>query len=250
MNVRRKIVEIDEALCTGCGQCIVDCAESALRIVDGKARLVADKYCDGLGACLKGCPTGALKIVERDAVDFDEEAVQELLRQQKAQGERPSHGCPSAALQSFNQSSNAQTPCQKANQVTSLQSAGASALSHWPVQIRLVPPNAPFLNNADLLIAADCVPIAYAGFHQDLLSGRAVMMGCPKFDDGEAYVQKFTDILTQGKVKSLLVAIMEVPCCQGMAAIVKKAVQATGVTIAANLAVIGTRGEIVSRRPL
>jgi len=250
MNVRRKIIEIDEALCTGCGQCIVDCAESALRIVAGKARLVADKYCDGLGACLKGCPTGALRIVERDAVDFDEEAVQELLSQQKAQGETPKHGCPSAALQSFKPSFNTQTPCQKANQVTSLQSAGASALSHWPVQIRLVPPNAPFLNNADLLIVADCAPIAYAGFHQDLLSGRAVMMGCPKFDDGEAYVQKFIDILTQSGVKSLLVAIMEVPCCQGMAAIVKKAVQATGSTIEANLAVISTRGEIVSRRPL
>jgi len=250
MNVRRKIIEIDETLCTGCGQCIVDCAESALRLVDGKARLVADKYCDGLGACLKGCPTGALKIIERDAADFDEEAVHELLRQQKAQGATPRQGCPSAALQSFNQSLNGQTPCQRANQATSLQNAGASALSHWPVQIRLVPPNAPFLSNADLLIAADCVPIAYAGFHQDLLSGRAVMMGCPKFDDGEAYVQKFTDILTQSKVKSMLVAIMEVPCCQGMAAIVKKAIQASGVTIEANLAVIGTRGEKVSRRPL
>ena len=180
MDVRRKIIEIDEELCTGCGQCLVDCAESALQIVDGKARLVADKYCDGLGACLRGCPTGALKIIERDAVDFDEEAVQELLRQQKMQGETAKHGCPSAALQSFTP----QTPCQRANQAASLQSAGASALTHWPVQIRLVPPNAPFLNNADLLIAADCAPIAYAGFHQDLLAGRAVMMGCPKFDDG------------------------------------------------------------------
>ena len=247
MQVRRKIIEIDEELCTGCGQCIVDCAESALRIVDGKARLVADKYCDGLGACLQGCPTGALKIVERDAVDFDEEAVQELIRQQKAQGEAPKkHGCPSAALQSFS----AQTPCQKANSPANLQSAGASALSHWPVQIRLVPPTAPFLKNADLLIAADCAPIAYAGFHQDLLAGRAVMMGCPKFDNGEAYVQKFTELLAQSGVKSLLLAIMEVPCCQGMAAIVKKAIQATGSTIPAEVAVISTRGEILSRRSL
>jgi Pyruvate/2-oxoacid:ferredoxin oxidoreductase delta subunit len=246
MNVRRKIIEIDEALCTGCGQCLVDCAESALQLVDGKAKLVADKYCDGLGACLKGCPTGALQIVERDAVDFDEEAVQELIRQQKAQGESKKHGCPSAALQSFS----TQTPCQKANQATSLATARASALSHWPVQIRLVPPNAPFLNNADLLIAADCTPIAYAGFHQDFLSGRAVMMGCPKFDDGEAYVQKFIDILSQSGGKSLLLAIMEVPCCQGMAAIIKKAIQDSGSTIEANVAVISTRGEIVSRRPL
>lgn len=246
MKVRRKIIEIDEALCTGCGQCLVDCAESALQLVDGKAKLVADKYCDGLGACLKGCPTGALQIVEREAVDFDEEAVQELLRQQKAFGEKKQQGCPSAALQSFS----AQTPCQKAYQAASLANAGASSLSHWPVQIRLVPPNAPFLNNADLLIAADCSPIAYAGFHQDLLAGRAVMMGCPKFDDGEAYVQKFKDILTQSGVKSLLLAIMEVPCCQGMATIVKQAVQSSGATIEATVAVISTRGELISRRPL
>lgn len=246
MKILRKIIEIDEALCTGCGQCLVDCAESALRIVDGKARLVADKYCDGLGACLKGCPTGALRIVEREAVDFDEEAVQALLHQQKGAGSPPKQGCPGATLQSFK----AQTPCQQANQAISLQNAGSSALSHWPVQIRLVPPNAAFLKGADLLIAADCAPIAYAGFHQDLLSGRAVMMGCPKFDDGEAYVQKFTDILTQSGVKSLLVAIMEVPCCQGMAALVKRAIQASGSTIEANLAVISTRGEMISRRPL
>lgn len=247
MKVNRKIIQIDEELCTGCGQCIVDCAESALRIVDGKARLVADKYCDGLGACLKGCPTGALTIIEREAVDFDEEAVRELLRKQKASGEAPrKQGCPSAALQSFSR----QTPCQQANIPATLASSGASALSHWPVQIRLVPPNAPFLANADLLVAADCAPIAYAGFHQDLLSGRAVMMGCPKFDDGEAYVQKFTELLSHGSIKSLLLAIMEVPCCQGMAAIVKKAIEASGSTIAAEVAVISTRGEMISRRPL
>lgn len=123
-------------------------------------------------------------------------------------------------------------------------------MGHWPVQIRLVPANAPFLANADLLIAADCAPIAYARFHQDLLSGRAVMMGCPKFDDGEAYLQKFSELLSHGSVKSLLLAIMEVPCCQGMAAIVKKAVQASGSTIAAEVAVISTCGEILSRRPL
>lgn len=248
MKVRRKIIQIDEELCTGCGQCIVDCAESALTIVDGKAKLVADKYCDGLGACLKGCPTGALRIIERDAVDFDEEAVQELLRHQQKGGTPPPqhHGCPSAMVRSFAP----QTPCQQANQPASLQSAGASALSHWPVQIRLVPATAPFLANADLLIAADCTAVAYAGFQQNLLAGRVVMMGCPKFDDAESYVHKFTEILTQSGVKSMLVAIMEVPCCQGMAAIVSKAVQASGSTIPVEVAVIGTRGELISRRPL
>ena len=247
MKIRRKIIQIDEELCTGCGQCLVDCAESALTIIDGKARLVADKYCDGLGACLKGCPTGALRIIERDAVDFDEEAVQELLRKQQGGGTIPQHhGCPSAMVQSFTP----QTPCQQANQPTSLQTAGASALSHWPVQIRLVPATAPFLANADLLIAADCTAVAYAGFQQNLLAGRVVMMGCPKFDDADSYVQKFTEILTQSGVKTLLVAIMEVPCCQGMGAIVKKAMQAAGSTIPAEVAVIGTRGELISRRPL
>lgn len=250
MQVRRKIIEINEELCNGCGQCLVDCAESALEIIDGKARLVADKYCDGLGACLKGCPTGALQIIEREAVDFDEEAVQELLKQQKAQGksQQQTQGCPSVGIQIHNIGQ--QTPCQTANKPASLQTAGASALSHWPVQIRLVPPTAPFLANADLLIAADCVPIAYAGFHQDLLSGRAVMMGCPKFDDGESYVQKITEILKVSGVKSLVVAIMEVPCCQGMAAIVKKAVESSGSTIPVEVAVISTKGELLNRRPL
>jgi len=256
MLVRRKIIEINEDLCNGCGQCVVDCAESALRIIDGKARLVADKYCDGLGACLRGCPTGALQIIEREAVDFDEEAVQELIRQQKAAGQRPIHGqgCPSAAVQMHQpaqaQNSGQQTPCQMANRAMSLAAAGTSTLSHWPVQIRLVPPTAPFLANADLLIAADCVPVAFAGFHQELLAGRVVMMGCPKFDDSEAYVQKIADILRQSGVKSLLVAIMEVPCCQGMAAIVSKAVQASGSTIPVEVVVISTRGESISRRPL
>lgn len=256
MQVLRKIIEINEELCNGCGQCIVDCAESALRIIDGKARLVADKYCDGLGACLKGCPTGALQIIEREAVDFDEEAVQELLRQQKAPGGNPpaSHSCPSATVQMHDTTKlhtiGQQTPCQTANRPASLQSSGASALSHWPVQIRLVPPTAPFLANADLLIAADCVPIAYAGFHQDLLSGRVVMMGCPKFDDGDSYVQKITEILNVSGVKSVMVAIMEVPCCQGMAAIVKKAVEATGTTIPVEVSVISTKGECLSRRQL
>lgn len=246
MIVQRKIIEIDEALCNGCGQCVVDCAESALRVIDGKARLVADKYCDGLGACLKGCPTGALRVIEREAEDFDEEAVHALLQSQKAKPAQEAHGCPSAALRSFAR----ETPCQQANQPASLASAGSSALSHWPVQIRLVPATAPFLAHADLLVAADCTPIAYAGFHQELLAGRVVMMGCPKFDDSEAYVQKFVEVLTKSGVKSMVIAIMEVPCCQGMAAIVKKAVQLSGATMPIEVVTIGVKGEMLSRRPL
>ena len=248
MIVTRKIIQIDEELCDGCGQCIVDCAESALEIVDGKAKLVADKYCDGLGACMGGCPTGALTMIERQAEDFDEEAVEELIRSKK-EAEKATKkegcGCPSTNLQNFQP----QTSCQQANQPVTMASS-ASALSHWPVQIHLVPPTAPFLQNADLLIAADCTPIACGGFHQELLQGRVVMIGCPKFDDGQAYVQKFSEIFSHAGLKSISIAIMEVPCCQGMTNIVKAALEQAGKEIPAELVVISTRGEVLSRARL
>ena len=249
MKVVRKIIKIDEDLCNGCGQCIVDCAESALEIVNGKAIIIADKYCDGLGACMEGCPTGALTIVEREAEDFDEEAVEELIRSKKAQepAQASACGCPSANIQSFKPAG--QTPCQQANQPAS-QSSSQSALSHWPVQIRLVPPSAPFLQNADLLIAADCTPIAYAGFHQDLLQGRVVLMGCPKFDDGESYVQKFTEIFSQVPLNSVTIAIMEVPCCQTMRHIIQKALTNSGKSIATEVVTVSTQGSIVGREKL
>ncbi len=248
MKVLRKIIEIDENLCTGCGQCIVDCAESALEIVNEKAIIVADKYCDGLGACMAGCPTGALTIVEREAEDFDEEAVEELIRSKKTQesSQTTPCGCPSAQIQNFKPVG--QSPSQQANQP--IPHAGASALSHWPVQIRLVPPSAPFLQNADLLVAADCTPIAYAGFHQDLLEGRVVLMGCPKFDDGESYVQKFTEIFSQVPLNSVTVAIMEVPCCQTMKHIVQKALTDSGKNIAAEVITVSTQGSIINRAQL
>ena len=240
MKVTRKIIEIDEELCNGCGQCIVDCAESALQIVDGKARLIGDKYCDGLGACISGCPTGALQIVERLVDDFDEEAVEELAlaQKKKAVGLGKSGGCPSAGLRTFKP----QTSCQAANEPVNIQTA--SALSHWPVQIRLVPPNAPFLRQADLLIAADCTTIAYAGFHQNLLKNKVVMMGCPKFDDGDAYVQKLSEIFRTAEIKSICVAIMEVPCCQNMKNIVKAALDQAQVKIPVEVVVVSVQGEI------
>ena len=188
MKIIRKIIEIDENLCNGCGECIINCAEGALQIVDGKARMLAEKYCDGLGACLGHCPTGALRIIEREAEDFDEEAVEELLSKKEtaqAHPAAPVGGCPSARLQTFAPA----TPCQAANAPIPLGSTTGSALSHWPVQIRLVPPNAPFLKGADLLIAADCVPVAYPEFHRDLLSGKVVMLDCPKFDEVESTIQ-------------------------------------------------------------
>ncbi len=244
MRIKRKIIEIDESLCNGCGQCIISCAEGALQIVDGKARMLAEKYCDGLGACLGECPTGALRIIEREADDFDEEAVEELLSKRAAPKPHPAPpagGCPSARLQTFAPSS----PCQVANAPVQLGAATGSALSHWPLQIRLVPPTAPFLKGADLLIAADCVPVAYSDFHRNLLSGKVVMLGCPKFDDVEGAIQKFTEIFATSGIKSITMAIMEVPCCGNMRHIVSQALARSGKAIPAQEVVISTRGELL-----
>lgn len=247
MKVKRKIIKIDEALCNGCGQCVPNCAEGALTIVDGKARLLAEKYCDGLGACLGNCPTGALTIIEREAEDFDEEAVEELLREKEEQEEAVAPmacGCPSSRLQVFQPSA---TPCQAANQPQNLAHLGeaGSALTHWPVQIRLVPATAPFLKNADLLVAADCTPLAYPHFHRDLLAGRVVMMGCPKFDETDSYVQKFAEIFATAQLRSITVAIMEVPCCANMRAIIRRAMEQAGREIPVTELVISARGEIL-----
>jgi Pyruvate/2-oxoacid:ferredoxin oxidoreductase delta subunit len=246
MKVTRKIIEIDEALCNGCGQCVPSCAEGALQIVDGKARMLAEKYCDGLGACLGECPQGALRIIERVADDFDEAAVEELLKERPATrvAPAPPGGCPSANLRMFA----AQSPCQAANRPVTTGPAGASALSHWPVQIRLVPPSAPFLKGCDLLVAADCTPLAYPDFHRDFLVGRAVMMGCPKFDDALAYTQKFKEIFETAHPRSVTLLIMEVPCCGSMRNIISEALKLSGQEIKVSEAVIGVRGEVVSRR--
>lgn len=249
MKIKRKIIEINEDLCNGCGQCVVDCAESALEIIDGKAKLIADKYCDGLGACMGGCPTGALQIVEKVCDDFDEEAVEELIRQKKAAANQQGGqggGCPSARLQTFQP----QTPCQAANQPATIGGVGSS-LRHWPVQIRLVPPSAPFLKNADLLIAADCVPVACGAFHQDLLKDRVVMMGCPKFDDAQGYVNKLAQVFAEADLNSLTIAIMEVPCCGSMLNIVKAAREQAGKEgLAAKVVVIATNGQVLEEKTL
>ncbi|NLX17916.1 MAG: 4Fe-4S ferredoxin [Desulfobulbus sp.] len=242
MKVLRKIIKIDEELCDGCGLCVPDCAEGSLQIINGKARLVADNLCDGLGACLGSCPTGALQIIEREADAFDEEAVQRYLAslQEKTIDPVPprSSGCPSAQLQTFAPL----TSCQAAN-VPSLQTG--SALSHWPVQIRLIPPAAPFLENCDLLVAADCTAVAYAGLQDDFITGRVVMMGCPKFDDQELYVSRFTEIFRTRKLKSLTILIMEVPCCHSMLQIIKTALAAAKPDFPIRQVVVSTRGELM-----
>ena len=247
MTVRRKIIEIDEDLCDGCGICVPSCAEGALQVVDGKARLVGELYCDGLGACLGDCPTGALTIVERDAEEFDEEAVEELLKKRDvSEGEKLTAavgGCPSAQIQTFGH----EKPCQSANMPVVQKGGSASALSHWPIQVRLVPPHAPFLKGADLLVAADCTPVAYPHFHRDFLEGKAVMVGCPKFDDRDEYIQKFAEIFREANIRSVAVVVMEVPCCSALPIIVKQGMEEAGKKMPMEEIVISTRGDILKR---
>ncbi|MBU0992154.1 MAG: 4Fe-4S binding protein [Proteobacteria bacterium] len=242
MKVKRKIIKIDEELCTGCGECVIACAEGAIAIIDGKAKVISDNLCDGLGACLGECPEGALEIIEREADEFDETAVEVHLEAQKKNEEdapKMACGCSSTHIQSFAP----QSPCQKANQPAAIES-GKSELRHWPVQIKLVPATAPFLKGAELLVAADCVPVAYPSFHTDFLKGKAIMMGCPKFDGAEEYIQKFTDVFTTADIKKITCAIMEVPCCSGMKTIILKALEKSGKNIPVEFVTIGAQGGI------
>ncbi len=249
MKITRKIIEIDEEKCNGCGNCVVACAEGAIEIIDGVAKVIADKYCDGLGACIGDCPEDALKIIEREADGFDEEAVEELLKQKADRTEKAplmaGGGCPSAALKTFPTAGDAE-PCGCNNHASVKTSGGPSALGHWPVQIRLVPPNAPFLKGADLLIAADCVPVAYPDFHGDFLKGKAVMIGCPKFDDKEGYIEKMAQVFAVSGIKSITSVIMEVPCCSALPMIIKKALEKSGADIPLEEVVVSARGEILS----
>jgi NAD-dependent dihydropyrimidine dehydrogenase PreA subunit len=247
MSTKRNIIQIDEEKCDGCGQCVLSCAEGALTIENGKAKVISDNLCDGLGACIGQCPQGALEIIERDAAEFDEEAVEAHLAAQGGPGKKAAHlpaaGCPSAKIQTF-------VPvgaCAKANRPAALADEG-SALAHWPVQIRLVPPTAPFLKGADLLVVADCVPVAFPTLHRDFLVGKAVMIGCPKFDDAQQYIDKFTAIFRQAGIRRITTVVMEVPCCSGLPGIVKKALALAGSEMPLEEVVISTRGKIIEQR--
>lgn len=240
MKVTRKIIEIDEGLCNGCAQCVPSCAEGALQIIDGKAKVVSDNLCDGLGACLGECPTGALRIIERDAEDFDEEAVEKRLHENQVKTEAEpvlSCGCPSSAVQILS--------CPDAGRPSFQEQNDESTLAHWPVQIKLVPAKAPFLKGADLLVLADCVPVSFPTLHRDFLKGKAVMMGCPKFDDVEEYINKFAQVFKEAGIKSVTTVIMEVPCCSGLPMIVKKGMDQSGVKVPMEKIVISTKGKII-----
>ena len=250
MKILRKIIEIDEELCDGCGQCVPACDEGAIQIINGKAKVVAEKYCDGLGACLGDCPQGAISIIEREAEDFDPEAVEEYLKNrdntnqttEKSSTDAPETlacGCPSTQMQSFSSCS-----CNDTQEIPGGR-APASALGHWPVQIRLIPAHAPFLNNADILILADCAAVAYAALHQELLGDRVVMMGCPKFDDLPDYEERFTEMFTKNEIKSVTVVTMEVPCCSGLPVAVKNALQKAGKISPLKEMVINLKGEVL-----
>jgi NAD-dependent dihydropyrimidine dehydrogenase PreA subunit len=250
----REIVKIDEEKCDGCGLCVPACAEGAIQIIDGKARLIADSLCDGLGACLGHCPKDAIIVEKRVADEFDEEAVEEHLkstgRETSTHAAQTHGGCPSAQVQSFAAPAHG-GGCPSAR-LMSFDKSTASAeeapsrtseLRQWPVQMHLVPPSAPFLRDADLLLAADCVPFAYADFHRDFLQGRALLIGCPKLDDGQAYLQKLTAILSQNEIRSLTVLHMEVPCCSGLIMLARQAIAASGKNVPLETVRIGIQGE-------
>jgi len=224
----RKIIKIDEKKCNGCGLCVPSCVEGALQIIEGKAKLVSDTYCDGLGACLGECPQGAISIEEREADAFDEAAAEAHIA-----GKQPP-GCPSAAVTGFERSEAKDIPVRP------------SRLGHWPVQLTLVPPTAAFLQDADLVFGADCVPFAYADFHRDFLSGRSLIIACPKLDDFPAHLKKLTEIFRLSSVKSVTVVRMEVPCCAGLIHMVQQALQLSGKDIPVNEVVISIKGEIKS----
>jgi Pyruvate/2-oxoacid:ferredoxin oxidoreductase delta subunit len=241
--VKRKIIEIDEERCTGCGQCVISCAEGALAIVDGKVKVVNEVFCDGLGACIGECPEDALRIIEREAPEFDEEAVQEHLASQKPEtarvvGEELPCGCPSAAPILL-----------KAPKASGEAAAGeargrGSELVNWPVQWRLIQPSAQFFKNADLVIAADCVPFAHADFHRLFLRGRPLVVGCPKLDEQGAFLDKLSHLFREAAPKSVTVVIMEVPCCNGLARMVTEAIHRSGRDIPLDTFVVGIDGKV------
>jgi len=237
-NTVRKIIKIDEAKCDGCGVCVPACAEGALQIIDGKAKLVSEIYCDGLGVCLGECPQGAITIEERIAAEFDEEATNIHLEKKRTAEELP-RGCPSVTVAQFE---NQETIGVTQREVTNQQ----SRLGHWPVQLTLVPPTAPFLQGTDLVLAADCVPFAYAGFHQDFLKDHSLLVACPKLDDFQAHLKKLTDILSHSSVKSLTVVRMEIPCCSGLVNMAKQAMQLSGKDIPFKEVTISIKGGLKS----
>lgn len=253
----RKIVHIDEDKCNGCGLCVPACHEGAIQIVEGKARLLEDFLCDGLGDCLGECPEGAIRIEEREAEPFDEEAVKEHLAKKQLREESPGTcggalpcGCPGSSVvdrRRPGEEAQARAVDERVGKGDGVPKGGGipSALRQWPVQAALVPPHAPFLQGDKLLVAADCVSFAMGDFHQRLLAGTPLLVGCPKLDDAGRYVEKFAAILKQNPIQEITVAFMEVPCCSGMVRILQQAIQQSGKPVTLKGVKVSTTGEVV-----
>lgn len=225
----RNIIQIDEAKCDGCGQCVTGCAEGALAIVDGKAKLVRESLCDGLGACIGECPQGALTIEQREADVFDDAAVEAHPAHSAPQ--HPGGGCPHAASRSFAPKSAETTPETGA--------AAPSQLAQWPIQLHLIQPTAPYFQDAEVLIAADCAAFACGDFHSRFLAGKTLIIACPKLDNPEGYIEKLRELFTEAKPRSVTVVRMEVPCCKGLLAMVLKAREQAGGATPVHEVVVG-----------
>lgn len=228
----RKIIQIDQETCNGCGLCAQACHEGAIAMIDGKAKLIRDDYCDGLGDCLPACPVNAISFEMREAAAYDAEAVKKHM-EARQQSQPLACGCPGTQVRSLGEKHSAPAAA-----------PADSALTQWPVQIQLVPVNAPYFANAHLLVAADCTAFAYGNFHADFIRGRVAVIGCPKLDDAD-YAEKLTEIFRQNQIESVLVARMEVPCCGGIEHAVKTAIAASGKDIPCQVKTIGIEGGIL-----
>ncbi|GAB6184168.1 ATP-binding protein [Thermodesulfovibrio hydrogeniphilus] len=230
--MKRKIIRINEEKCTGCGLCAEACHEKAIEIVNGKARLVSEEYCDGLGACLPACPEGAIEIIEAEAKPFNAEAVKERLKKMTLPC-----GCPSSHERVI-----------KREPFETSKTQTISQLTNWPIQLKLVNPYAKFLNNAELLIAADCTAFAYASIHGDFIKGKVTIIGCPKLDDTEFYLEKLTEIFKANSIKGITILRMEVPCCGGLTYLVEKALSLSSKEIPVSEYIITINGEIIKQK--
>ena len=229
----RKIIKIDEEKCNGCGACAAACHEGAIEMVGGKAKLTREDYCDGLGDCLPACPTNAITFEEREAPAYDEAAVRQA--KMKKHGVKQPCGCPGSQAKALRR---------EAPAVTTAAAPVVSQLMQWPCQVKLVPVNAPYFENANLLIAADCTAYAYASFHNDFIRNHITLIGCPKLDEGD-YTEKLTQIIANNNIKSVKIVRMSVPCCGGLENAAKRSLQASGKFISWQVVTISTDGQIL-----
>jgi ferredoxin len=242
--MKRNIINIDENKCNGCGLCISGCHEGAIELVNGKAKLISDEYCDGLGDCLPQCPMSAIKIVERDAADYDQEAVDRKKEQDSKSPNLPC-GCPGTMEKVIKRNVNLNVKQAPTKISSAAETSVVSELNQWPVQLKLVNSKAEFLNGADILIAADCCAYAYGDFHKEFIKGRVTLIGCPKLDDSDYYTQKIAEILKCNDIKSITVVRMEVPCCAGIVSSVKGAMLSAGIIVPYKEVTIGINGTII-----